>query len=99
VKDEICRPGSRRNDENVEKLRILLHPDGRLGIKAVTVRLNLDKETVVCVEKGMILGTNHTAPAHKVLFSQAVGGARNQLQKLNTYHIRLIWLRMTSGCF
>jgi hypothetical protein len=40
------RTGSHRIDENVEKVRNLVHWDGRLGIRALAVQLNLDQETV-----------------------------------------------------
>jgi hypothetical protein len=37
-------PRSHRTDENVEKVRNLMHSDRRLSIRAMVVQLNLDKE-------------------------------------------------------
>jgi hypothetical protein len=38
-------PRSHRTDENVEKVRNVVHSHRRLSIRAVAVQLNLDKET------------------------------------------------------
>jgi hypothetical protein len=40
------RPRSHRTDENVEKMRNLVHLDRRLSIRVMAVQLKLDKETV-----------------------------------------------------
>jgi arginyl-tRNA--protein-N-Asp/Glu arginylyltransferase len=45
--------GSQRSDENVEKVWNLVHSDKCLSVRALTVQLNLDKETVTCVERGL----------------------------------------------
>jgi len=45
--DERCgRPRSQRTDENIEKVRNLVHLDRHLSIRAIAVQLNLGKETV-----------------------------------------------------
>jgi hypothetical protein len=46
-------PRSHRIDENVEKLRKLAHADRHVSIRAVDLQLNLDKEIVTCLEKGL----------------------------------------------
>jgi hypothetical protein len=48
------RPRSYRTDEDVEKVRNLVHSYRRLSIRAVTMQLNLDK--VSCVGKGLNFG-------------------------------------------
>jgi hypothetical protein len=49
------RPRSQRTDENVEIVRCLVHSDKRLSIRAMAMQLNLNKETVTCVEKARTL--------------------------------------------
>jgi hypothetical protein len=44
--ERIGYPGSYRTDENVEKVRNLVHSDRRLSIRAVAVQLHLDREMV-----------------------------------------------------
>jgi hypothetical protein len=50
------RPRSHRTDENVEKVRNLMHSDRCLSGSVMAMQLNLDKETVTCVEKGLNFG-------------------------------------------
>jgi hypothetical protein len=46
-------PRSHRTDKNVEKVQNLVHSYRHLSIRAMAVQLNLDKETVTCIEKGL----------------------------------------------
>jgi hypothetical protein len=54
VKDDerSCRPRSHRTNENVEKMRDLVHSERCLSIKAMDVKLNLEKEAVKRPELG-----------------------------------------------
>jgi hypothetical protein len=61
------RPRSHRTDEDVEKVRNLMHSDRHLSIKAMTGKLKIDKETVKRSEpwpKDWIFHHDN-APAHK----------------------------------
>jgi hypothetical protein len=68
-----------RNDENVEKMRNLVHLDRSYSIIAVAVLLNLDTRTVTCVEKRPELRPNDwilhhdSASAHKALSVKVSG--------------------------
>jgi hypothetical protein len=48
-------PRTHRSDENVKKVWNLMLSDRHLTIKAMTVQLNLDKKTAMCIEKGLNL--------------------------------------------
>jgi hypothetical protein len=48
-------PQYHRTIERVEKVWNVVHSDGHSSIKTVAVQLNLDKETIMCVEKAWTL--------------------------------------------
>jgi hypothetical protein len=50
-------PRSQRTSENVEKLWNVVHADRHLGINAMAVQLNSDKDTVMCTEKDLNIGS------------------------------------------
>jgi hypothetical protein len=57
VEDERSgHPRFHRTDENVEKVQNVVHSDKGLSIRAMTVQLNLDKETITCIEKDLDFG-------------------------------------------
>jgi hypothetical protein len=56
--DERCgRSRSHKTDEDVVTWKNLVHSYRHLSIRAMAVQVNVDKETAMCVEKGLNFGT------------------------------------------
>jgi hypothetical protein len=96
------RPRSRGTDENVEKVRNLVHSDRSLRIRTMAVKLNYTKSYVRRKRRELwpndwILHRDN-APAHVALPVEQFR-PKNRLLKWNAQPIPLIWLRMTSGRF
>jgi len=93
-----------RTDKNDEKVWNLVHTDRRLSIRAVAVKLNVDKETVKCVEIGLNFG-----PALEIFSVTKLQLTRhslstriwnkNRLLEWNAHPVPLTSLRMTCACF
>jgi len=75
--DAVIVKRSHRTDETLEKVRNMAHADRSLSIRAMTMQLNLDKETVMCVGKGMNFGpTSAQSSTSQGALCQAVSGPK-----------------------
>jgi len=66
------RPRSHRNDEDVEKVRNLVHLDRRLTIRPMYLQINLDKKNYMSRKRPELwpndwILQNGNAPTHKAL--------------------------------
>jgi hypothetical protein len=101
VDERSDRSGSDWTDENLQKVRNLMHSARRLLARLIMWKYWMGY-VKLCIEKGMnfgpMIGFSTTTMRQQARRSLSKSlWPKNRLPKWNTYRIPFIWFRMTSG--